>query len=99
MTRIVLAPAVAEDFARILDHLDRHDAAGREERIDGIVRAIDVLGDNPLIGRPAAAAELRELVIGRDASGYVALYRYLDEFDTVLILAIRAQREAGYAQP
>jgi len=38
------------------------------------------------------------LVIGRDATGYVALYRYLSEFDTVLILAIRAQREAGYAQ-
>lgn len=88
---------MAEDFARILDHLDRHDAAGREERIDGIVRAIDVLGDNPLIGRPADA-ESRELIIGRDASGYVALYRYLDEFDTVLVLAIRAQREAGHAQ-
>lgn len=98
MTRIVLAPAVAEDFARIVDHLDCHDAARREERIGGIVRAIDVLADNPLIGRPAEA-ELRELVIGRDASGYVALYRYLSEFDTVLILAIRAQREAGYAQP
>ena len=97
MTRIVLAPAVAEHFARIVDHLDRHDAASREERIGGIVRAIDILADNPLIGRPAEA-ELRELVIGRDATGYVALYRYLSEFDTVLILAIRAQREAGYAQ-
>ncbi|QWP78656.1 type II toxin-antitoxin system RelE/ParE family toxin [Lysobacter sp. K5869] len=98
MTRIVLAPAVAEDFARILDHLDRHDAAGREQRIDGILHAVDVLADNPLIGRPAEA-QLRELVVGRDASGYVALYRYLSEFDTVLILAIRAQREAGYAPP
>lgn len=98
MTRIVLAPAVAEDFDRILDHLDRHDAARREQHIEGILRAIDVLADNPLIGRPAEA-ELRELIVGRDASGYAALYRYLSEFDTVLVLAIQAQREAGYAPP
>ena len=33
-----------------------------------------------------------------EASG-LPLYRYLGEFDTVLVLAIRARREAGYAQP
>ncbi|WP_064746455.1 type II toxin-antitoxin system RelE/ParE family toxin [Lysobacter antibioticus] len=95
MTRIVLSPAVAEDFARILEHLDRHEATQREQRIDGIVRAIDVLADNPLIGR-ALDGDLRELIVGRDARGYVALYRYLAEFDTILILAVRAQREVGY---
>ncbi|MBW8810323.1 MAG: type II toxin-antitoxin system RelE/ParE family toxin, partial [Lysobacter sp.] len=40
--------------------------------------------------------DLRELIVGRDARGYVALYRYLSEFDTVFVIAIRAQREAGY---
>jgi plasmid stabilization system protein ParE len=95
VTRIVLSPGLAEDFARILDHLDRHEAAQREQRIDGILHAIDVLTDNPLIGR-SLAGDLRELVVGHDAHGYVALYRYLGEFDTVLITAIRAQREAGY---
>jgi hypothetical protein len=39
---------------------------------------------------------MRELVIGRDARGYVALYRYAPEIDTVFVLAIRSQREAGY---
>lgn len=95
MTRIVLPPAVAEDFVRILEHLDRREATQREQRIDGIVRAIDVLADNPLIGR-ALDGDLRELIVGRDARGYVALYRYLAEFDTILILAVRAQREVGY---
>jgi toxin ParE1/3/4 len=28
--------------------------------------------------------------------GYVALYRYASEIDTVFILALRSQREAGY---
>ena len=29
--------------------------------------------------------------------GYVALYRYVVEIDTVFILAVRSQQEAGYA--
>ena len=40
----------------------------------------------------------RELVIGRRAHGYVALYRYVSEVDTVFVLAIRSQREAGYPE-
>lgn len=96
MTRIVLAPGLAEDFARILDLLDRHEVVQREQRIAGILHAVDVLADNPLIGR-AQAAELRELIVGREGRAYVALYRYLNELDTILILAIRGQREAGYS--
>ncbi len=38
----------------------------------------------------------RELVIGRGSRGYVALYRSVPEVDTVFLLAIRNQREAGY---
>ena len=38
----------------------------------------------------------RELVISRGESGYVALYSYESREDTVLILAIRHQRETGY---
>jgi len=38
----------------------------------------------------------RELVIGRGSRGYVALYRYVSKIDTVFLLAVRSQREAGY---
>ena len=95
MSRIELAPEVADDFERILDHLVSHDAADPAGRIGEIVQAIDVLAGNPLIGRPAPQ-DLRELVIGRRARGYVALYRYVAEIDTVFVLALRSQREAGY---
>ena len=43
-----------------------------------------------------ASYEGGELVIGRAARGYVALYRYLMEIDTVFLLAVRSQREVGY---
>jgi plasmid stabilization system protein ParE len=56
-----------------------------------------VLETNPLIGRPAESGK-RELVIGRRSHGYVALYRYVAEIDTVFVLAVRAQREAGFGR-
>ncbi len=97
MSRIELAPEVREDFDRILDHLDQYQVEDTVARIHEIVAAIGVLETNPLIGRPAESSK-RELVIGRRSHGYVALYRYVAEIDTVFVLAIRAQREAGFGQ-
>ena len=98
MTRIELAPAVAEDFDRILEHLAQYEVADARARIGEIIQAISVLETNPLLGRPARG-DTRELVIGRQSRGYVALYRYMSEIDTVFVLAIRGQREAGYQSP
>lgn len=95
MPRIELAPEVRDDFDRILEHLFEHEVADAPSRVEDIVRAIDVLERNPLIGR-LVRADLRELVIGRRARGYVTLYRYVAEIDTVFVLAIRGQKEAGY---
>jgi plasmid stabilization system protein ParE len=95
MSRIELMPEVAEDFERISDHLAEFDVADIALRIHEIIQAIAALEHNPMIGRPVDD-DKRELVIGRDARGYVALYRYISEIDTVFILALRGQREAGY---
>jgi len=98
MSRIELMPAVGDDFERIADHLAEFDAADISLRIHEIIQAIAVLEHNPLIGRPVNTLDddKRELVIGRDARGYVALYRYIEVIDTVFVLALRAQREVGY---
>ena len=98
MARVRLAPGVIDDLDRIVSHLQRHEVEAVEARVAEIVSAFDVLADNPLIGRPAGE-DRRELLIGRDAHGYVALYRHLPVIDTALILAVRAQREGGYARP
>jgi plasmid stabilization system protein ParE len=96
VSRIELAPEVADDLERILDHLLQFEIADAPSRIGDIFTAIDVLAHNPLIGR-IVRPELRELVIGRRARGYIALYRYVAELDTVFVLAIRGQKEAGAA--
>jgi len=107
MARIELAPEVGDDIERIPDHLKEFEVEDSLDRIRGILEAIAVLQHNPLIGRPAeiqkSAAKtresaLRELVIGREARGYVALYRYVPELDIAFVLALRGQREAGYAR-
>ena len=95
MARIELAPEVRDDFDRIFDHLSEYAVADVPGRVREIIQAIDVLQYNPLIGRDASP-DTRELIIGRSARGYVALYRYIEPVDTVFVLAIRSQREAGY---
>ena len=97
MSSIELAPEVREDFDRILDHLDQYQVENPVARIHEIVEAIGVLETNPLIGHTVESGK-RELVIGRRSHGYVALYRYVAEVDTVFVLAIRAQREAGFGR-
>lgn len=97
MTRIELAPEVGEDFDRILDHLAQYQVESPELRVREIINALDVLEHNPRIGRPVSKGK-RELVIGRRSHGYIALYRYIAEIDTVFVLALRSQREAGYAE-
>jgi toxin ParE1/3/4 len=96
MTRIEFAPEVAGDFERVLDHLVQHRVDDAASRIQDIVSAIDTLERNPMIGRPAGPHN-RELVIGRGARGYLALYRYIAEIDILFVLAVRRQSEAGYA--
>jgi len=97
MSRIELAAEVADDIERILDHLARYEVDDSPARITEIIEAIGVLEHNPLIGRPVGA-DKRELVIGRRARGYMALYRYVAAVDTVFVLALRSQREAGYGE-
>ena len=66
------------------------------ETVGLITTAIDTLEDHPLIGR-AYSPDVRELVISRGRTGYVALYRFLPGRDLIAILAIRHQRESGYS--
>jgi toxin ParE1/3/4 len=91
MARIELAAGVLEDFDRFIDHLLQVGAADIPERMQELFDAIQVLTHSPGMGRPA-----RELVICKGVRGYVVLYRYVAEIETVFVLAARARRESGF---
>lgn len=95
MARIELVPEVFDDFDRFFDHLVGVEVSDAPERIAQLIDALQMLTHSPLIGRPVQGGK-REMVIGRDSRGYVALYRYVPALDAVFILAVRSQRESGY---
>jgi plasmid stabilization system protein ParE len=62
-----------------------------------IIEAVSLLEHHPFVGRPAEHG-LRELVISRGRTGSVALYRFLEQEEVVLVLAVRHQKEQGWGE-
>ncbi len=97
MLKVRFTERALSDLERIFHFLEQEApdfamAAGEE-----IVNAASILERHPLIGRPITH-NLRELVISKGRSGYVALYRFLPGRDRIDILAIRHQRESGFIE-
>lgn len=95
MPAVFYLPGALKDLERLAGFLVESDPAAAAETKSLIESAIDILASHPLIGRSPEPG-LRELVISRGRTGYVALYHYDETQDRVLVLAIRHQREAGY---
>jgi len=89
------APDALADLDRITEFLLESDALAVADTVDLVTGALDILRLHPHIGRPAEEG-LRELVISRGRSGYLALYRYDEAGDVITVYAIRHQREVGY---
>ena len=96
MTRLKLAPRALVDIERLTDFLIASGDASASATANLLIEGLGMLKQHPLIGRVAESG-LRELLISRGRSGYVALYRYDVVSDTALVLALRHQREGGYA--
>ena len=95
MTRFVYSPEAAHDLEQLVDFLLQHDATAAIKTIDIITDAIALLMQHPLIGRPVEHG-LRELVISRGKTGYLAFYEFDEPHDVVIVLAVRHQREQDY---
>jgi plasmid stabilization system protein ParE len=94
VAKLRYSASAAHDFgrlARFLYETDSHEAA---KTIPLIVSALDMLRLHPNIGR-RCENQIRELVISRGKTGYIALYRYDEIRDVARVLAIRHQREVG----
>ncbi|CAG0928755.1 MAG: type II toxin-antitoxin system RelE/ParE family toxin [Rhodocyclaceae bacterium] len=94
MAKLIYSGQALSDIERLTDFLAANDPAAAAETVGLIEEAVAVLRRHPLIGRPVEH-ELRELVISRGRTGYVALYSFEEKQEAVLIHAIRHQREAG----
>ena len=94
MPKLLFAPRALDDLDRLAAFLIDADPALATETAPLIVGALRSLRDHPLIGRPVEE-DLRELLISRGRTGYVALYRYNPATDRVLVLRVRHQRELG----
>ncbi|HYV46759.1 MAG TPA: type II toxin-antitoxin system RelE/ParE family toxin [Myxococcaceae bacterium] len=83
------------DLDRLSDFLLEHDPLLADRAIDRICEAVFILKDHPMIGRLVEGG-LRELLISRGRTGYIALYRFDEVEDVVQVLSVRHQREAKY---
>ena len=95
MTRWFLAEAAALDLEELTEFLMANRPDDAVATTDLILEGLAVLQKHPLMGRPAGQG-LREMVISRGRTGYLALYDFDAQLDVVVVLAVRHQREQDY---
>ncbi len=96
MARVHLGEAAFADLVRLEEFVWRLSDPGAYALLAFILDALQVLTHQPGIGRPVEGA-LRELIIKRGHSGYLAKYEYDAPTDRVRVLRVRDQRQAGYS--
>jgi plasmid stabilization system protein ParE len=95
VAQVIYAAEALADLERLAEFLLEQAPESAAAVLGRVTDAIEILVDHPLIGR-RVEGELRELVILRGASGYLALYRFDSVLDIVRLLRIRHHREVGY---
>jgi plasmid stabilization system protein ParE len=96
MPRVIYAPAALRDLERLRAFLRPKNPAAAKRAARAITQGVRALGLQPHIGRPIndLPEEFRDWPIDFGDSGYIARYRI--DGDTVVILAIRHQKEVGF---
>lgn len=97
MARVFLSQAAFDDLLRLEEFLGESEDPLAGNLLDFVLDALQVLTHQPGIGRPVEAG-LRELIISRRRSGYLARYEFDEIRDRVLVGRIRHQRECGYSE-
>lgn len=95
MAKISYARQALHDLKRLSEFLFESDPVASTDTTALILDAISILQNHPQVGRPKGDG-LRELIISRGSTGYVALYDFYPGNNQVLILTIRHQREISY---
>lgn len=96
MIKIVYHDKAREDIMRLVNFLMESDVDAALAILGIIGDGVFVLQNHPEIGRPTESDVLRELVISRGRTGYIALYEFDQLRELVLILRVKHQREDGF---
>ena len=97
MPQVILTEKASSDIFRLDQFLLVQNESAAKRAVQTIKSAFTLLREHPELGRQVEnAPQLKELLIDFGSSGYTALYRFEQNTDQVIILAIRHQREAGY---
>ncbi|MDD4928846.1 MAG: type II toxin-antitoxin system RelE/ParE family toxin [Gallionella sp.] len=96
MPQVKYAPGAIRDLQRLREFLRPKNPVAAKRAAETIMKAVQVLGLQPQIGRPVddMPEAYREWLIDFGDSGYVARYRF--DSDAVTILAIRHQKEVAH---
>ena len=97
MAEVIVSKRADADLDRLVNFLGTVEPRAALATYDLVLGALEVLRTYPTIGRPVDDL-LRELVISRGNTGYLALYAYDVRTDQVVVLGLRHQREAGYSE-
>ncbi len=94
MSAVLYSAQALADIGALAEFLLLDEPQAAAETGALIIEAVTTLSRHPLLGRIVEHG-LRELVISRGRTGYVALYRFDADTDRVFILTVRHQREIG----
>ncbi|MBA4203458.1 type II toxin-antitoxin system RelE/ParE family toxin [Pannonibacter phragmitetus] len=97
MPQVIFAPTAIRDLQRLRAFLQEKNPTAAQRAGEAIRQGLKIVGAQPRIGRPVEGLpeQFREWLIDFGDSGYTARYHF--DGETVIILAIRHQREAGYS--
>lgn len=97
MPQIIITEGATQGLERCRRFLATKNPQAAMRAGQAIEHHFSLLETQPEIGRPLDdLPELRELTIPFGDFGYVALYRFDKNTDSVFVLAFRHQKEAGY---
>ena len=97
MARPIWTPEALRDVQRLYRFLAPKSPDAARRAAQAIRGGVGILGDQPGSGRPVEDMDpaFRDWPIPFGSSGHVARYRL--DGETAVILAVRHQKEAGYA--
>ena len=94
MAKVAFSSESLEDLERLTEFWIEKNPRWAEQTSLLIFEAVRALARHPYLGRQATS-NIRELVISRGRTGYVASYSLDEGSGDVVVLRIRHQRERG----